>query len=75
MTILLEDFERKSKPVEDEIISETLIDYVFDLVINASKYEKHGLIERGPVELVEHMMKKHLEQINLKINFCLICFK
>ena len=28
--------------------------------------QNHGLIERGPVELVEHMMKKHIEQINLK---------
>jgi hypothetical protein len=65
MTILLEDFERKLKPTEDEIISETLIDYVFDLVINASKYEKHGLIERG-LKLGEEYGELSAEILKLK---------
>jgi len=47
LSVLVEDFERKSKPVEEEMISEILIDYIYDLVKNTSKYEKHGLIERG----------------------------
>lgn len=65
MTILLEDFERKSKTVEDEVIPETLIDYVFDLVINASKYEKHGLIERG-LKLGEEYGELSAEILKLK---------
>jgi len=65
LTILIEEFERKSKPVEEEIISETLIDYVYDLVINASKYEKHGLIERG-LKLGEEYGELSAEILKLK---------
>jgi len=65
LTVLIEEFERKSKPVEEEIISETLIDYVFDLVINASKYEKHGLIERG-LKLGEEYGELSAEILKLK---------
>jgi hypothetical protein len=65
LTVLIEEFERKSKPVEEEIISETLIDYVYDLVINASKYEKHGLIERG-LKLGEEYGELSAEILKLK---------
>ena len=65
LTVLIEDFERKSKPVEEEIVSETLIDYVYDLVINASKYEKHGLIERG-LKLGEEYGELSAEILKLK---------
>ena len=65
LSILIEDFERKSNPVEDEIISETLIDYIYDLVINASKYEKHGLIERG-LKLGEEYGELSAEILKLK---------
>lgn len=47
LEILMEEFERKGNPIEEDIISEPLIDYVYDLVTNASKYEKTGLLERG----------------------------
>jgi hypothetical protein len=65
LSILVEDFERKSIPIEDEIISETLIDYVYDLVINASKYEKNGLIERG-LKLGEEYGELSAEILKLK---------
>jgi hypothetical protein len=65
LTVLIEEFERKSKPVEEEIITETLIDYVYDLVINASKYEKHGLIERG-LKLGEEYGELSAEILKLK---------
>lgn len=47
LEILIENFERKGKPLSSEIVTEPMIDYVYDLVTNASKYEKHGLLERG----------------------------
>jgi len=47
LEILMEEFERKGKTSKEELEVEPLIDYVYDLVTNASKYEKHGLIERG----------------------------
>jgi hypothetical protein len=47
LEILMEEFERKGKTYKEELEVEPLIDYVYDLVTNASKYEKHGLIERG----------------------------
>jgi hypothetical protein len=65
LSILIEDFERKSKPIEDEIISETLIDYVYDLVTDASKYEKHGLLERG-LKLGEEYGELSAEILKLK---------
>jgi hypothetical protein len=65
LSILIEDFERKSKPIEDEIISETLIDYVYDLVTDVSKYEKHGLLERG-LKLGEEYGELSAEILKLK---------
>lgn len=47
LEILMEEFERKGKTSKEELEVEPLIDYVYDLVTNASSYEKHGLIERG----------------------------
>jgi hypothetical protein len=47
LEILIENFERQGKPSKENLEVEPLIDYVFDLVTNASQYEKHGLIERG----------------------------
>jgi hypothetical protein len=47
LEILMEEFERKGNPTKEDITTEPLIDYVYDLVTNASKYEKHGLLERG----------------------------
>lgn len=47
LEILIEEFERKGKTVEEQITTEPVIDYVFDLVTNASQYEKEGLLERG----------------------------
>ena len=47
LEILIENFERQGKPSKENLEVEPLIDYVFDLVTNASQYEKHGLIESG----------------------------
>jgi hypothetical protein len=47
LEVLIENFERQGKVAKENLEVEPLIDYVFDLVTNASQYEKHGLIERG----------------------------
>lgn len=47
LSVLMEDFERKGEPVREDISLEPLIDYVYDLVSKASKFEKNGLIEKG----------------------------
>lgn len=47
LEILIEEFERKGKMSNDNVALEPLIDYVYDLVNNASKYENPGLLERG----------------------------
>lgn len=46
LEILMENFERQGSPKKEDIISEPLMDYVYDLVKDASKYEKEGLLER-----------------------------
>ena len=45
--VLIEDFERKGEVTKECISTEPLIDYVYDLVMNASKFENPGLLERG----------------------------
>ena len=47
LEILMEEFERKGKTSKEELEVEPLIDYIFDLVTNASQYEEEGLLERG----------------------------
>lgn len=47
LEILMEEFERKGEIQKENLILEPLIDYVFDLVSNASKFENPGIIERG----------------------------
>lgn len=47
LEVLMEEFERKGEIQKENVIFEPLIDYVFDLVTNASKFESPGLIERG----------------------------
>lgn len=46
LSVLVEHYERMLKPTNDEIEVEPIIDYIFDLVKSASKYEKPGLMER-----------------------------
>lgn len=47
LEVLIEEFERKGKVSKENIEAEPLVDYVFDLVTNASQYESEGLLERG----------------------------
>ena len=47
LEVLIENFERQGKPSKENLEVEPLIDYVFDLVNNASQYEEKGLLERG----------------------------
>ena len=47
LEILMEEYERKGKISKEDLVVEPLIDYVFDLVSNASQYESPGLLERG----------------------------
>ena len=47
LEILMEEYERKGKVSKEDLTTEPLIDYIFDLVNNASQYEEEGLIERG----------------------------
>jgi len=47
LEVLIEDFERKGEMIKEHAVLEPLIDYVYDLVTNASKFENPGLIERG----------------------------
>ena len=47
LEVLIENFERQGKVAKENLEIEPLIDYVFDLVSNASQYEEHGIIERG----------------------------
>jgi hypothetical protein len=65
LEILMEEFERKGKPVEEDIITEPLIDYVFDLVSNASQYEEEGILERG-LKLGEEYGELSAEILKLK---------
>ena len=47
LEVLIENFERQGRPSKENLDVEPLIDYVFDLVTNASQYEEKGLLERG----------------------------
>jgi hypothetical protein len=47
LEVLIEDFERKGKVSKENLEIEPLIDYVYDLVNQVSKYEEPGLLERG----------------------------
>ncbi len=47
LEVLIEDFERRGEIQKENVILEPLIDYVYDLVNNASKFESPGLLERG----------------------------
>jgi hypothetical protein len=47
LEVLIENFERQGKVSKENLEIEPLIDYVFDLVTNASQYEEEGLLERG----------------------------
>jgi hypothetical protein len=65
LEILIENFERQGRPSKENLEVEPLIDYVFDLVTNASQYEKHGLIERG-LKLGEEYGELSAEILKLK---------
>lgn len=65
LSVLIEDFERKGKPNLEDVVVEPIIDYIYDLVINASKYEKHGLLERG-LKLGEEYGELSAEILKLK---------
>ena len=47
LEVLMEEYERKGKVSKEDLTIEPLIDYVFDLVTNASQYESEGILERG----------------------------
>ena len=65
LSVLIEDFERKGKPNLEDVVVEPIIDYIYDLVENASKYEKHGLLERG-LKLGEEYGELSAEILKLK---------
>jgi hypothetical protein len=47
LEILVEEFERKGEVTKECIDTEPIIDYVYELVMTASKFENPGLLERG----------------------------
>jgi len=65
LSILIEDFERRGKPNLEDVVIEPIIDYVYDLVENASKYEENGLIEKG-LKLGEEYGELSAEILKLK---------
>jgi hypothetical protein len=65
LEILMEEFERKGKVSKEDLVVEPLIDYVFDLVSNASKYEEGGILERG-LKLGEEYGELSAEILKLK---------
>jgi hypothetical protein len=65
LSILIEDFERKGKPNLEDVVIEPIIDYIYDLVENASKYEKNGLLEKG-LKLGEEYGELSAEILKLK---------
>ena len=65
LSVLIEDFERKGKPNLEDVVIEPIIDYIYDLVENASKYEKNGLIEKG-LKLGEEYGELSAEILKLK---------
>lgn len=64
LSILIEDFERKNSK-EESPTSEPQLDYIYDLVETSSKYEKHGLLERG-LKLGEEYGELAAEILKLK---------
>jgi HTH-type transcriptional regulator/antitoxin HigA len=64
LSILIEDFERKSTP-EEKTEQESQLDYIFDLITTSSQYEKHGLLERG-LKLGEEYGELAAEILKLK---------
>jgi hypothetical protein len=65
LEILMEEFERKGKVSKEDLVIEPLIDYVFDLVSNASQYEEEGILERG-LKLGEEYGELSAEILKLK---------
>jgi hypothetical protein len=65
LEILMEEFERKGKVSKEDLVVEPLIDYVYDLVSNASQYESPGLLERG-LKLGEEYGELSAEILKLK---------
>ena len=65
LEILMEEFERKGKVSKEDLVVEPLIDYVYDLVTNASQYEEEGLLERG-LKLGEEYGELSAEILKLK---------
>ena len=47
LEVLMEEFDRRGEIQKENVTLEPLIDYVYDLVSDASKYESPGLLERG----------------------------
>lgn len=47
LSILIENYERKMTPTEEDLNLDNSIDYIFDLVRDTSKLTTHGLTERG----------------------------
>lgn len=64
LSILIEDFERKSS-VEEVTENDPQLDYIFDLVQTSSKYEKNGILERG-LKLGEEYGELAAEILKLK---------
>jgi hypothetical protein len=65
LEILMEEYERKGKVSKEDLVVEPLIDYVFDLVSNASQYEEEGILERG-LKLGEEYGELSAEILKLK---------
>jgi hypothetical protein len=65
LEILMEEYERKGKVSKEDLVVEPLIDYVFDLVSNASQYEEVGILERG-LKLGEEYGELSAEILKLK---------
>jgi antitoxin component HigA of HigAB toxin-antitoxin module len=47
LAILIENYERKMSPSKEDLLIDPPIDYIYDLVKSASKFENHGLLEKG----------------------------
>jgi len=47
LSVLIENYEKRMNPSTEDLNIEPLIDYVYDLVKDTSKFEKHGILERG----------------------------
>lgn len=65
LEVLIEDFERRGEMRKEEVNIEPVIDYVYDLVQNASQYEEVGILERG-LKLGEEYGELSAEILKLK---------